>query len=93
MELLCNLTWALSKIKFEGFLEKGSLMSPSKQNNSPLRVSTYIYSVYKTHWNIIFNILDKSFFQKYAFCWVFLTQGTILYFLYLCICICVRDTW
>ena len=48
MELLCNLTWALSKIKFEGFLEKGSLMSPSKQNNSPLRVSTYIF-IYKTH--------------------------------------------
>ena len=48
--------------------------------------------------SIIFDILEKSSFQKYTTCWVFLA---LRHMLYLCICvfcncifcICVFDTW
>ena len=39
-----------------------------------------------THGNIIFDILEQSFFQKYSACWVFLA---ICHMLYLCNCVFV----
>merc|ERR1711895_225199 len=51
-------------------------------------VFVYVYFVFAclTHGNIIFDILERSSFQKYATCWVFLA---LRHMLYLCICVFV----
>ena len=49
-------------------------------------VFVYVYFVFASlkHGNKIFDILEQSYFQKYATCWVFLALSHMLY---LCICV------